>query len=302
MEVAINSYSQILWTAAGLTVGLAVIVWFRTVRYSQSRVTGRRTANEQWQSLAEALSASDRGPISAEAANRLVRALDQAPDDAATLTFVAESLSLRPNDHQLLELVNRSHLRSSLHCTLLSGEQDRQVAALQLTSRLGATEQLPLVLVLALSPETAVARAAIQTLESIDPTSALDLLFRGLRTEGMWAFGQTLNLLRRDALDGWLNTYGDARLADVVTLLATLVQTETEPIRLACVDILSLVPHRMATQAIGRAARGSDVVASSAQEALRTTVSGRVLLAKLDLAQDNRDRAERRLNLSTAKA
>ncbi len=106
MGVAINSYFQLLWTAAGLTAGLSIIIWFRTVRYSQARVTGRRTANEQWQSLAAARLAAGRGPVSAEAANGLIRALDEASEDAATLAFVAESLALRPNDHQLLELVS----------------------------------------------------------------------------------------------------------------------------------------------------------------------------------------------------
>ncbi len=300
MGVAINSYEQLLWTAAGLVAGIAVVIWIRTVRYARSGSTGRQTTNEQWQILAEALTAPGEPRRSPLASSELVRALNDASADAATLGFVAEALSLRPDDDQLLDAVNRSHIRSSVHAALLSADRERQVAALRLTARLDATEQVPLVLVLALSPDTEVSRTAIQTLESIDPTSALDLLFRALPTEGLWAFGQALNLVRRGALDRWLQEYGEGRLADVVGLLTTLAQTQTEPVRLACVDLLGLVEHRMAIQALGRVARGSDVVAASAQEALASSPSGRVLLAKLELAQDSRDRAGRRQSLSTA--
>lgn len=279
--MVINSLSSFLWTIAGLAAGVAGVAWLTTVRTVRTQRRDHTTAT--WQGWQDLLAVLRRDPGNTRARRQLIEALDHAADDPQILPLLAKTLTINKNEPELTEAISRSQVRRQIRFALESENPDLQIPALQLIAGLHATDDLPLVLLLAMSSDREVARAAVGTLEHLDPAAALDLLFQAIRTEGLWAFHLLQSVIRRGALDHWLAQRDHAALNDAVGLLGMLALTADEAIGLAIVDILTAMSNRVATQALGRLARRRGTVAEAAADALSSTPIGRVLLAKLEL-------------------
>ncbi len=278
-----SSLDQFLWTLAGVAVGGIAVIWLRTFVLSRRAADQRAQQQAAWKSLQQAILAVDEQPDDPATQQLLQEQLDAASDDPNVIQLVADSLNLRPHDPGIRHAVRVSKVSDQLQTELDSGDSTRQFFALELIGQIGGEQYLSSVRLLAVSKHHEVRRSALQALEVLDSRSAIDLLVRSIRTEGLWAYGQLERIIRRVGIDEWIEARGSAALVDTVSFVATSALKSDEPTQLAAVNLLGAIHHRVALQALGRLTLVTGAVSDAATQALSFTPSGRSLLNKLDV-------------------